>query len=906
MPLITRRAARHLAPLVPGLLLVLLVSAPGTWWRVLDYNVDEGFNLGKAALYNAGFDLYRDVWNDQPPILTVLLAALQRVFPDSVAAGRTLVLVMAVLLLAALFRVTRRLQGSGVAWIATLLLASAALFQDLAVSVMIGLPAIALTVVALDLLTRRSIRPWRDGLVAGGIYAVALHTKLFVLPILPALALAAWIAAAGEGRRARLATFLAATGAVYGLIALILDIPIGGALVGPHVTPALRATYSFAANLRQFVRGLSDVALLMLVALAACAWIVARRRGGADWIPVLWLLPAFLVLVLHTPLWTHQFLLLVVPGTWCAAILLDAARQELRTAPPRVKGVSAALALAGLVHIVVVQVETWRGGARAALAASVDTEAIRRLWRAGDWTYCDRAIDCFRVGALVPPETVVNSGKRVTAGNLPEDLLIRMLERRAPAQLVFRNGIVEPALRSALRPGYVALADMAGIEHFVRRDRLLQTAPPVDLPAAIGALEGMTTALEAAMGGTVLGGVADADGVRTERDRAPRPLGPGQVVARPPHAAPKAGACLLAVGTRAGNAALSAAALRTARAVACAQLPGGGWARVFGSPGCAAGGPPAVPPPKLPRASLDEGAPADAIAFLLDATAIAAPDDRVLFEAAARRGLDFYVAAQAPSGGWPQMVPPSEEKFERHLTLNDGVTTKAIAILLRGWRVFGDERYRAAAEAGGDFLIRGQDPATGAFAQQYDETLAPAPARAFEPAAHASLETGLAVLALADLYGATGEGRFLAPLGKARDWLLGRQIAPGVWSRLYAIEDDRPIYIGRDGRVKHALRDIPLERRTGYRWQGAFPEVERALGVAAAAGGGTAAIEAVRRDFEAGRRADDALVARMRLSALPSGEGGVVAGRLATADLIDACEAVRTLLRSDLRSASDP
>ena len=42
--------------------------------------------------------------------------------------------------------------------------------------------------------------------------------------------------------------------------------------------------------------------------------------------------------------------------------------------------------------------------------------------------------------------------------------------------------------------------------------------------------------------------------------------------------------------------------------------------------------------------------------------------------------------------------------------------------------------------------------------------------------------------------------------------------APVMWARFYEIKTNRPIFSGRDGKIKYAVSDIEFERRNGYAW----------------------------------------------------------------------------------------
>src|SRR4029453_15869881 len=103
------RAATHIEPLLPPVLFVAMVGVAGGS-RIYEFGPDEGFNLMKAALVASGFSLYSEIWSDQPPVLTFILASVQRVFPFDVKAARAVVLAFSGLLLWSLFCSIRRLE----------------------------------------------------------------------------------------------------------------------------------------------------------------------------------------------------------------------------------------------------------------------------------------------------------------------------------------------------------------------------------------------------------------------------------------------------------------------------------------------------------------------------------------------------------------------------------------------------------------------------------------------------------------------------------------------------------------------------------------------------------------------------------------------------------------------------
>jgi len=263
--------------------------------------------------------------------------------------------------------------------------------------------------------------------------------------------------------------------------------------------------------------------------------------------------------------------------------------------------------------------------------------------------------------------------------------------------------------------------------------------------------------------------------------------------------------------------------------------------------------------------TFDDDTTQSAIRFLLaviDADPAGdSPRDRRI-RAACDHALATLLAAQYPGGGWPQRYDGSprdpaawqpkratipaewprewpQPAYQWFATLNDDALRDCVGVLLDAHRRRGGDAWLTAARRAGDFLVAAQLPEPQAgWAQQYDEALHPAWARAFEPPAVASRETAGAMLTLVDLFAATGDERFLVPLPPAVAWLERSAIADGRWARYYELGTNRPLYGDRDGRIRYALAEISEERRKGYGWEGAFgiPEAIRATATVLAAG----------------------------------------------------------------------
>ena len=289
--------------------------------------------------------------------------------------------------------------------------------------------------------------------------------------------------------------------------------------------------------------------------------------------------------------------------------------------------------------------------------------------------------------------------------------------------------------------------------------------------------------------------------------------------------------------------------------------------------------------------------------------------DRV--RTALETGLDALLGAQRPNGAWPQRfgpgftdpeipadlraTPPAEWPRVRDVkdyhvfhTLNDQLHRDCLLLLLEAHRALGRPELREAALRAGEFLLRAQlpEPQPG-WAQQYNFRMEPAWARKFEPPAMSSSESKGAIQALLDLYLATGEERFLAPLPSALAWLERSQIRPGVWARFYELGTNRPLYFTREYALTFADTDLP----THYSFQGDYgipglvKEVERLRREGREA-------ELRRRENKARTRKELAASARKALDELDAQGRWVKDGWIESERFIDGVNALTAYLRA--------
>lgn len=230
------------------------------------------------------------------------------------------------------------------------------------------------------------------------------------------------------------------------------------------------------------------------------------------------------------------------------------------------------------------------------------------------------------------------------------------------------------------------------------------------------------------------------------------------------------------------------------------------------------------------------------------------PADRAAFD----RGLDYILAAQYPNGGWPQFYP-LRRGYYTHITFNDDAMIRVMTLLRDvaagdGPYGFVDANRRARAGAavarGLEVILAAQIRQNGvltAWCAQHDETtLQPAWARAYEPPSLSGNESvGITrfLMAIPDpspevVAAVEGAVRWFeasvipglrfetitADDGRPDARVVADPQAPRIWARFYELETNRPIFLSRDSVFHYDFAEIERERRTGYRYYGAWPE----------------------------------------------------------------------------------
>ena len=251
--------------------------------------------------------------------------------------------------------------------------------------------------------------------------------------------------------------------------------------------------------------------------------------------------------------------------------------------------------------------------------------------------------------------------------------------------------------------------------------------------------------------------------------------------------------------------------------------------------------------------TIDNGATTTQIELLATVASHAAPDTEAN-RAAAVRGIEYLLKAQYDNGGWPQYFP-LQPGYYTHITFNDDAMVHVLDLLrdvAAGKEPFAwtepalRERAAAAVEKGIACILRCQIVVAGkktAWCAQHDEiTFEPVPARAYEhvslsgsesvgvvrflmgvkspsPEIVDAVEAAIAWFESAKLTGIRLDTPAAPELPHGHDRVIvADPSAPPLWARFYEIGTNRPIFGGRDTKIRYSLAEVEPERRGGYRW----------------------------------------------------------------------------------------
>jgi Dolichyl-phosphate-mannose-protein mannosyltransferase len=459
-----------------------------------EFDQDEGVEAMKALLLARGHPLYSEVWSEQPPLFTYLLAACFRVFGPDIDMARSLVVLLSTLLLAASAQLLRSTWGNLHAIAGVLLIFLLPFYTALSASAMVGLPAIAFAVLSLLALTAwHSRRQERWLLLSALVLALSVLTKLFTAFLAPIFVLGILLDERARQRQVVSWYKLLRPALLWCLGFAIVVLGCGLLIVGPENLRQLLSTHLVASQSQAYIGSviaqpiswhLREAWPILLLGLPGSAFVLLRRRWISLYL-IAWTLVAYVTLSFYAPVWYHHQLLVTIPAAMLAAIAVGEALRSI----PRIANSRAflsantfltALSLIGFIIALanrapLVLPDFYRPPVFVTHAAHAPWPEQMFLTKMSNhapethWVVTDLPMYAFRVGLLVPPYLAVSSTKRRSTGDLTEQQFITIIDEYKPEQVLIGRSEY-PEIEMYLNQGYRVLYTRGKRLLYLRKD----------------------------------------------------------------------------------------------------------------------------------------------------------------------------------------------------------------------------------------------------------------------------------------------------------------------------------------------------------------------------------------------------------------------------------------------------
>jgi hypothetical protein len=422
-PLTLKRTGFAILLAVGIFCLWLMLNA--TMKNTFELDPDEGTNLIKTDLYLKGYNLYKQIWSDQPPLFTVMLSFWFKLFGTGTYYARLLALLFSLSLLWGLYLTIRIRANRQTALAACIFLLFSSGFLRLSISVMIGIPSLALAIYALYNAAVFSQSRSRTRLfLSAAFMSLSLLTKFSGIVLAPLILSEITFPQEPDhlkvpGRKNSLMPAIIWLGislAIYFFVLGVFLYPDLSLFYQQLFQPHLAGQNIPNANFTVIIKSLARDLDIVLLAITAICFNLFSKNYRIIILPAVWLGIAIPSLVIYKPVWYHHYLLVSIPVCWLAGIVFVQFIQKIKTEKRKTPFfyLAAALVILAAVRAPLKFQDALTFMKQAPMGEEGKIlDLISRFKKNSTWIFTDLPIFAFNSRILVPPETAVLTLKRL-------------------------------------------------------------------------------------------------------------------------------------------------------------------------------------------------------------------------------------------------------------------------------------------------------------------------------------------------------------------------------------------------------------------------------------------------------------------------------------------------------------
>ncbi len=426
--------------------------------QAFEYNTDEGTDLMKALLFQKGYALYTEIWNDQPPLFTVIISFWIKLFGTSIQQIRILGTLFSIILLFSLFKIVKIKKGKVCAFITIILLLSSTAFLRLSAGLMLGMAAFSFAILSILCVVYYEKFPQKRLLILSGFFmALSLQTKLYATFLIPLILLEISFFSNAKTKTATntlstLLLWVSSLALTYLSIIILFFKNDFSLLIEQLIAPHAARININKANFSVIWKMLIADYGITLLALLSSFTIILKKNRKLFLFPLLWAFSALIILMIHKPIWHHYYIFISIPFCWLAAIRINdffhigiLKKRVVKNNHPGFINICIHWITGILIILILFELPHTYNKIVKSLNKNIVKEEkeiiniISKYKTTSQWLVTDRPIFAYYTNMLVPPELILVSHKRNFTSLSAQEYFIKKLKKYNPGLILLNK-----------------------------------------------------------------------------------------------------------------------------------------------------------------------------------------------------------------------------------------------------------------------------------------------------------------------------------------------------------------------------------------------------------------------------------------------------------------------------------